>query len=95
MKTEFTKWDQSDYVAHNASLCERSTVLETQLRAKGGTAPPRPPTTGDLIADYDALSAHVAQLRVKVSMASIKLIGVKREGTTMMGRRGNPHFFSN
>lgn len=69
------KWSQSDYVSENDKLRKEANVHESFLRTNSKEFPQRPNPSTDMtgtgiLADYDALSAHVAKLRSLVNLSA-------------------------
>lgn len=63
------RWDQNDYRAASDALCIEATRLETTLRAAGKDVPARPAQRANLVENYEAMSAHMAQLHALISLS--------------------------
>jgi hypothetical protein len=67
-----SKWNQSDYISENGRLWQEVVTLETELQLRGKQAPSRPDKKSsvdgsNVLAEYDALSAHTAKLKALVN----------------------------
>jgi hypothetical protein len=62
-------WDQKDFLAATDALRTEAASLEAILTGAGKNVPPRPVAKASALDDYDAMAAHMAQLRAMVKLS--------------------------